>query len=304
MRRLHLLLPLGAFALIWGSPSPAAADCLVVTPCPPPVAPEDPPPADEPPAQEPAPPAEEPADPAPAPAPAPAPGSTDDAGADRLLELVNEERRRAGVPPLTRRADVDRIAVEHSRRMAAADRIWHNDAYFTSETRTRLGARALGENVALNASVEDAHRRLMASPGHRRNILSATFSVVGIGVVRGESSWFLTQNFVEPRAQAAPAAARQTAAATPPSPSRARVVAAVSATPAVAIEATTAASPAMPSPTPAKPDPADVRLSRGAAAARPGANGATGPGPAPVMVAASAVIAAGGLLQRSQEAWR
>jgi hypothetical protein len=103
---------------------------------------------------------------------------------------------------------VDEIARQHSGAMAAKASLWHNDDYFTPASHDRLQARTLGENVAMDPSVDDMHRALMNSPHHRANILDPRFRQVGIGLVFGASgSWFATQDFVEPRATApAPAA--------------------------------------------------------------------------------------------------
>lgn len=123
----------------------------------------------------------------------------DPVGAAQLLVLANAERAAAGLPPLEARLDVTELAAEHSRRMAEAGDISHNDAYFTSAVRQRLGARSLGENVAMNKSADDAHRRLMLSPGHRANLMNPKFTVVGMAVVRGaDGMGFITQDFVEP----------------------------------------------------------------------------------------------------------
>lgn len=124
------------------------------------------------------------------------------AAADRLLQLVNAERRAAGIEPLAMRGGVVAIAATHSRAMAERNDIWHNEAFFTAATRRRLDAKVLGENVALNRDVDDAHRRLMASPHHRDNILDGRFRVVGMAVARDAAGrLFVTQNFVEPRAR-------------------------------------------------------------------------------------------------------
>ena len=129
----------------------------------------------------------------------------DPMGAARLVVLANEDRSAAGLAPLELRYDVFEIADAHSRRMAVAGDLFHNDGYFTAEVRQRLSARSLGENVALNRSVDDAHARLMQSPGHRANLLSPKFAVVGMAVVRtADGMAYITQNFVEPLA--APAA--------------------------------------------------------------------------------------------------
>lgn len=128
--------------------------------------------------------------------------------AARLVSLANDERARRGLPDLTVRADVTDIAHGHSRAQAERGTIWHNDAYFSDSMKDRLGARTVGENVAMNSSVDDAHRRLMASAGHRANILSGSFSVVGVAVVRSSSgTLYITQNFVEPTRSGSVAAA-------------------------------------------------------------------------------------------------
>ena len=132
----------------------------------------------------------------------------DPVGAARLLELANQDRANAGLGPLALRYDVFEIAAEHSRRMAAANDLFHNDEYFSPEVRQRLGARSLGENVALNSSMDDAHARLMNSPAHRANLMNPKFTVVGMAVVRTTSgAGFVTQDFVEPASTAPPATA-------------------------------------------------------------------------------------------------
>lgn len=136
----------------------------------------------------------------PAPSSQPA-GTIAEAGgaADRMLALVNNERAAHGLGALSMRSDVVGIAAGHSRAMASKRTIWHNDAYFTSSNRSALRAKLLGENVAMNSSVDDAHRRLMNSPGHRANILDGRFTQVGISVVHDERGFFyFTQNFMTP----------------------------------------------------------------------------------------------------------
>ncbi|MEX2660043.1 MAG: CAP domain-containing protein [Acidimicrobiales bacterium] len=143
----------------------------------------------------------------------------DGAGAARLLELMNRDRAGAGIGPLAMRGDVTSVATGWSHRMADAGALSHNDDYFTSGSRQRLGAKSLGENVAYNESVDDAHARLMASSGHRANVLDPKFTVVGISVVRtpNGTNW-VTQNFVQPNAApvAAPVVAAPVAAAAAP----------------------------------------------------------------------------------------
>ena len=152
-------------------------------------------------------PEEPPEVPAPPPEPDPAlpveppavlPPDTDAAEA-RLLVLINDDRRSHGLVEVTARSDVEEIADAHSAAMAAQHDIWHNDSYFTGATKRRLGAARVGENVALNRDADDAHRKLMASPLHRANILDAGFTVVGIAAAADEEGrLYITEDFLEP----------------------------------------------------------------------------------------------------------
>jgi hypothetical protein len=49
--------------------------------------------------------------------------------------------------------------------------------------RAVASARPIGENVARASSASEAHAMLLASPGHRDNIVNPRFTHVGIGVV-------------------------------------------------------------------------------------------------------------------------
>ena len=119
--------------------------------------------------------------------------------ARRLLELANLERQRAGLRALTARDDVTALASAHSTRMALSGDIFHNGIYFSPTTRKRLRSAFRGENVAYNASIDNAHARLMRSPRHRANLLNRRFSVVGFAVVQApDGRYFITEDFLQP----------------------------------------------------------------------------------------------------------
>ena len=117
-------------------------------------------------------------------------------GAGRLLALVNHERTSRGMRALQGRGDIASIAGSHTASMAGHRTIWHNDSYFTANTRSSLRAKALGENVGMAGSVDAAHRALMDSAGHRANILNASFDVAGFSVMHDERGYvYVTENF-------------------------------------------------------------------------------------------------------------
>lgn len=164
--------------------------------------------------------------------------------AQRLLDLANGERQRAGLGPLTSRDDMVSIAIAHSRQMAQTGDIFHSTSFFAPAVKNLLNAAVRGENVAYNSDIDNVHARLMASAGHRANILDPRFSVVGFGVVRAtDGRYFITQNFIQPagaQRTAAPAAAPRAVA-----PAASRKVAAPAAPPTTAAPAppTTVAAP-------------------------------------------------------------
>ena len=130
--------------------------------------------------------------------PAPPTGSAPRGAPARLLELVNNERRSRGVTPLTWSADLARLAGRHAEDMQRAGRLSHLSAGDHADYPDRLIAADLpaltaAENIARGADADDAHRGLMASAGHRRNILNPALEHIGIGVSRDPARraiWF------------------------------------------------------------------------------------------------------------------
>ncbi len=107
----------------------------------------------------------------------------------KMLEMVNAERKKAGVEPL----EIDMRLVEISRKKSS-DMI--DKKYFghTSPTygtpfdalkNNGISYRYAGENIAGALTVEQAHKALMQSPGHRANILNPNYNFIGIGIIDG-----------------------------------------------------------------------------------------------------------------------
>lgn len=119
----------------------------------------------------------------------------------RMLELLNRERTSRGLQPLTLDTGKLRdVARAHSRDMFARGYFAHeNPEGKTPFDRMQEGGvtfLAAGENLAFAPDVEIAHKGLINSPPHRKNILDPDFRRVGIGAIsagfRGE---MFTQNF-------------------------------------------------------------------------------------------------------------
>lgn len=107
----------------------------------------------------------------------------------RMLQLVNEERVRLGLSPLEVDMELTRLARLKSQDMVDNGYFSHDSPTYGSPfdmmERFGIAYRTAGENLAGNQNVEAAHKALMNSEGHRANILNASFTHVGIGIVEG-----------------------------------------------------------------------------------------------------------------------
>jgi hypothetical protein len=124
----------------------------------------------------------------------------DTAGEARLLDLVNQERARAGLPSVKADERLTAAARQHSELLAQHKALSHqfdNEPPLTK----RLTAKFLrfdrdGENVAFDTELQTAHEGLMNSPPHRANILDPKFNAIGIGIVRSGEYLWITQDFI------------------------------------------------------------------------------------------------------------
>jgi hypothetical protein len=136
---------------------------------------------------------------------------TSRADAATLLDLVNRERAAEGLASLASRDDIVAVATPHNEEMAANSELYHNPDYFSPENRAHLKAKAMGENVAVNSKLKEAHRRLMASPGHRANILDPRFDSVGFAVTWAtKTQVWVTEDFVQSAGGSGPSRAAST----------------------------------------------------------------------------------------------
>lgn len=134
--------------------------------------------------------------PAPNPPPAPGPGpgqqpTVPELSEDelRMIQLVNEARKQAGLSPLTADKELSQVARIKSAEMISEDYFSHTSPTYGSpfDMMKKFGIqyRSAGENIACNQTVDAAHRALMESPGHRENILGTQFTHIGVGIVKG-----------------------------------------------------------------------------------------------------------------------
>jgi hypothetical protein len=123
----------------------------------------------------------------------------DEQAEQQLVQLINQERARAGLPSLKLDDRLTQAARAHTVLMVQAKTLSHQ---FPGEPSLpkRLAATNLrfnndAENVAYNYSVQETHDGLMHSPPHRANILSPKYNTVGVGVMRSGDVLWVTEDF-------------------------------------------------------------------------------------------------------------
>ena len=136
----------------------------------------------------------------------------------RMLVLLNEARRTAGLNPVVADDELREVALAHSEDMVAHNFFSHvSPSTGTPDDRVlRSGAlvSAAGENIAAAPTPETAHDGLMNSPGHRANMLRPDFTHVGIGAEESPSGITVTLVFGRrPPAASVPTSAAQVEAA-------------------------------------------------------------------------------------------
>ena len=136
-------------------------------------------------------------------APEQAPSSAASPDVMRVLDLTNAERTKVGAAPLTLSAELTVAAQSYSEVLASGDCFAHTcgpmpDFAARDAAAGYLGWTAIGENLAGGFTTPEAVvAGWMASPGHRANVLSASFSEIGVGVASGSSRFGMcwTQEF-------------------------------------------------------------------------------------------------------------
>ena len=124
--------------------------------------------------------------------------------ASGLLARMNAARAKEGTHDLMRAAGLDAIALQRAQDLLRLDYFEHygpeGESAF-SELRARgIKYRIAGENLARNnasdaRTVASAFEALMASPGHRENIVEPRFTSVGIAAVQSGDLWLYVTVF-------------------------------------------------------------------------------------------------------------
>ena len=118
----------------------------------------------------------------------------------KILQLMNEKRVAAGLKPLTidnTLVQVARYKSNHMVQYGYFDHINPDGTKWTNWLQT-IGYKytTTGENIAYNTyDAVELFNQWWNSPGHRANMMNASYTKVGIGVIQGNGKYMGTQTF-------------------------------------------------------------------------------------------------------------
>lgn len=114
---------------------------------------------------------------------------------EEVIRLTNEERKKAGLPPLgttSKLSEAAKLRAEELTEKYSHDRPDGSGCFTILEVVNLNGYRAVGENIAMGQKTpEQVVQAWMNSEGHRRNIMNVQFEEIGVGYADndGWSGW-------------------------------------------------------------------------------------------------------------------
>ena len=123
---------------------------------------------------------------------------------ERIVELVNEERAKDGVAPVTLNETLTDAAMLRAEEIT--EQFSHtrpdNTSCFTVLKDYNIGYYACAENIAAGNSTADATmNQWVNSSGHYNNLMNSTYTEIGVGVVYAPDSeygYYWVQLFIKP----------------------------------------------------------------------------------------------------------
>lgn len=117
----------------------------------------------------------------------------------QVIDLVNEERAKAGLSPLTEAQNVAEAAGVRAEEISRSFSHTRPDgsSYNTALTQSGVTYRGSGENIAYGQKTpEEVMNSWMNSQGHRANILNADYTTIGVGYYQNSNgTGYWTQLF-------------------------------------------------------------------------------------------------------------
>ncbi|MBG9790125.1 CAP domain-containing protein [Brevibacillus laterosporus] len=109
---------------------------------------------------------------------------------NEVVDIVNQERAKAGLKPLSMDKELSKMATDKAKDMAQNNYFDHDSPTFGSPfdmmKQYDISFRTAGENIAEGQrSAEEVMKDWMGSDGHRRNIMDSSFTKIGVGYYNG-----------------------------------------------------------------------------------------------------------------------
>lgn len=123
---------------------------------------------------------------------------------NEVIKLMNSERAKNGLPALKANWQVSRVARYKSQDMIDKNYFSHTSPTYGSPFRMLetfgVSFSAAGENIAMGQRTpSEVMNAWMGSPGHRNNILSPSFTEIGVGLAKSANGrYYWTQMFIKP----------------------------------------------------------------------------------------------------------
>lgn len=125
-----------------------------------------------------------------------------------LLNLINRDRTTLGFSALQLHEGLNTVSQAHSQDMVDQQFVGHNSPTLGTPQEQAFAFQLsdnVAQNVAVNPRLEQAHAKLMSSPGHRETLLSPHYTHVGFGIVQADDGQlYITQNFTEQKLKLSP----------------------------------------------------------------------------------------------------
>ncbi|MCT2195895.1 CAP domain-containing protein [Paenibacillus sp. p3-SID1389] len=117
--------------------------------------------------------------------------------ATEVIQLVNQERAKQGLKPLTGDAELNKMALAKAKDMSDNNYFSHTSPTYGSpfDMMKKFGIQFsyAGENIAMGQKTPaEVVKAWMNSEGHRANILNANYNLIGVGYYNG----YWAQEFV------------------------------------------------------------------------------------------------------------
>lgn len=117
----------------------------------------------------------------------------------QVIELVNAEREKHGLAPLTENATVSDAAQTRAKETVRSFSHTrpNGESCFTVLKEYGVSYRTCGENIAMGQKTpEQVVNAWMNSEGHRKNILNSSFKQIGVGCYVANGTYYWSQLFI------------------------------------------------------------------------------------------------------------